>query len=248
MSAVRAAVVRYWILPVLLFVWWAVVAVNDFNQIVMPYPQDVFAAIVRDRDAYVTALLPTLGLSLGGLAAGLLAGGTCAVLVWSSRLVAGVLTPMALLLNSVPVVAMIPVLARVLGYGQLTVFVVTAIICFLPAFVFVGARLATPPASLGDVYTVLGANKAVRLTRLLLPHALPGLLVALRVSAPTAVLAVLLGQYLMGAVGLGKMFSSSITYSQNQQAWGVAVVATVVSTTLFFAARAVADRAVARLT
>ncbi len=248
MTVVRGAVTRYWVLLALLGGWWAVVAVNDFNQIVMPYPQDVLVAIVRERHEYLTALVPTLALSLGGLAAGLTAGGVCAVLVWSSRIVAGVLTPMALLLNSVPVVAMIPVLARVLGYGQTTVFVVTAIICFLPAFVFVGARLAAPPASLGDVYTVLGAGRGVRLRRLLLPHALPGFLVALRVSAPTAVLAVLLGQYLMGAGGLGKMFSTSITYSQNQQAWGVAVVATAVSTGLFFAARAVADRAAARLT
>ena len=165
MTVVRGAVTRYWVLLALLGGWWAVVAVNDFNQIVMPYPQDVLVAIVRERHEYLTALVPTLALSLGGLAAGLTAGGVCAVLVWSSRIVAGVLTPMALLLNSVPVVAMIPVLARVLGYGQTTVFVVTAIICFLPAFVFVGARLAAPPASLGDVYTVLGAGRGVRLRR-----------------------------------------------------------------------------------
>ncbi|EOM78020.1 ABC transporter permease subunit [Rhodococcus rhodnii] len=238
---------RYWVFPVILVAWWATVWVNDFNQIVMPYPQDVVVAIARDWAAYVDALVPTVALALGGLAIGSLLGGLGAIAVWSSRLLSGLLTPMAMILNSVPVVAMIPVLARVLGYGQGTVLAITAIVCVLPAFVFVGGRLSAPPAALGDVFSALGATTPTRLRHLLIPHAIPGFMVALRVSAPTAILAVLLAQYLMGAGGLGTMFATSVTYSRSQEAWGVAVVATLASMILFFTARSVADRVTARV-
>jgi NitT/TauT family transport system permease protein len=187
-------------------------------------------------------------MAAAGLAVGMALGTALAVAVWSSRVVSGMMTPVALIMRSVPVVAMIPVLARVFGYGWTTVLVITSVVSFFPAFVLVGARLRDAPAATSDVMTVLGASRLVLLRRLLLPHAVPGLLVAFRLTASTAVLGAMLAEYLMGGRGLGTLFAQSVSFYQVDRAWGTALVATAVSVAFFVAARAVERWGVARFT
>jgi putative hydroxymethylpyrimidine transport system permease protein len=95
---------------------------------------------------------------------------------------------------------------------------------------------------------VLGASRLTLLRRLLLPHAVPGLLVAFRLTASTAVLGAMLAEYLMGGRGLGTLFAQSVSFYQVDRAWGTALVATVVSVACFVAARAVERWGVARFT
>jgi NitT/TauT family transport system permease protein len=156
------------------------------------------------------------------------------------------MTPMALIMRSVPVVAMIPVIAQVVGFGDTAVLAVTVVVSFFPAFVMAGSGLRSAPASVGDVFTVLNASRTTRLRLLLLPHAVGPLLVALRLTAPTTVLAAMLAEYLLGTHGLGKLFADSITFMDTARAWGTALVATVVSVACFVAARAAERHGTAR--
>jgi NitT/TauT family transport system permease protein len=204
--------------------------------------------VFGNLDAYLPDLGWTLAMAAGGLVVGMALGSGLAVAVWASRIASGMITPFALVMRSVPVVAMIPVLARVLGYGWVTVLVITSVVSFFPAFVFVGARLRDAPQATSDLMAVLGAGRSTVLRLLLLPHAVPGLLVAFRLTAPTAVLAAMLAEYLMGGRGLGTLFAQSVSFYQPDRAWGTALVATVVSVACFVAARAVERWGVARFT
>jgi putative hydroxymethylpyrimidine transport system permease protein len=243
-----AAVSRYWTVAVLLVGWqlWAVL--NHYNQIVVPTPVAVLSDVVGHLGAYLPDLGITLAVAAAGLVAGMLSGAALAVAVWASPLLSGMMTPVALVMRSVPVVAMIPVLARVFGYSWVTVVVITTVVSFFPAFVFVGSRLRDAPAGALDLFAVLGASRATTMRRLLLPHAVPGLLVAFRLAAPTAVLAAMLAEYLMGGRGLGTLFARAVSFYQPDRAWGTALVATVVSVICFVAARAVERRGLARMT
>ncbi|HEY0575015.1 MAG TPA: ABC transporter permease subunit [Pseudonocardia sp.] len=242
------AVSRYWTVVVFVVAWQLWAQLNGYNQIVVPTPVAVVADVFGHPGAYLADLGVTLGMAVGGLLIGMLLGAGMAIAVWASALVSGMMTPVALAMRSVPVVAMIPVLARVFGYGWPTVLVITSIVSFFPAFVFVGSRLRNPPSGAVDLFDVLGASRAATMRRLLLPHAIPGLLVAFRLSAPTAVLAAMLAEYLMGGRGLGSLFARAVSFYQPDRAWGVALVATVVSVGCFVAARAVERRGLARFT
>ncbi|MCF7547749.1 ABC transporter permease [Pseudonocardia sp. WMMC193] len=247
-GVVRRLVSRYWTIAALLVGWQLWASLNGYNRIVVPQPGEVVADVVGNPGAYLPDLLATLGMSAAGLLTGMTAGVALAVAVWTSPLVSGMTTPIALIMRSVPVVAMIPVLARVFGYGWQTVLVITTIVSFFPAFVFVAARLRDAPRSTSDVFAVLGASRITVLRRLLLPHAVPGLLVAFRLTAPSAVLAAMLAEYLMGGRGLGVLFAQSVSFYQPERAWGTALVATVVSVACFVGARAVERRGLARMT
>ncbi len=239
---------RYWTVFALLVGWQLFSSLSGLNRIVVPGPGSVFGDVVANVAVYVPDLGWTLAMAAAGLVVGMALGTALAVAVWSSRVVSGMMTPIALIMRSVPVVAMIPVLARVFGYGWTTVLVITSAVSFFPAFVLVGARLRDAPPATSDLMAVLGASRVTLLRRLLLPHAVPGLLVAFRLTASTAVLGAMLAEYLMGGRGLGTLFAQSVSFYQVDRAWGTALVATVVSVACFVAARAVERWGVARFT
>ena len=62
-----------------------------------------------------------------------------------------------MLFSSVPVVALIPVIARLLGYDTSTVLAIVVIITFFPSFVFASSGLRSPPPGSEDLFRVLGA-------------------------------------------------------------------------------------------
>ena len=239
---------RYWTVAALIVAWWAWAELNGYNKIVVPTPGAVVAEVVGHTGAYLPDLAATLVTSLAGLVAGMALGALLAVVVWSSRVLAGMATPVAMIMRSVPVVALIPIISTIFGYGWTTVWVITTVVTFFPAFVFVGARLREPPPGTSDVFAVLGASRRTVLVRLLAPHAIPGVLVALRLSASSAVLAAMLAEYLMGVRGLGTVFAQAISFYQVERAWGAALVATVVSVACFVAARATERWGLARFT
>lgn len=237
-----------WPVALVLLAWDAWVVLNGYTSTVAPRPWPVIADVVVGYADYLPDVGYTLGVALAGLVGGTLIGFAAAVLVWSSAALAGVVTPAALIIRSVPITAMIPIIARIVGYGDPAVLTSTALICFFPAFVFTLSGLAAIPAAGRDLFRVLGANKLQLLGRLGILYALPNLMVSVRITAPTAVLAAMLAEFLMGAHGLGALFSESRSYMDMERAWGVALVATVVSVLVFVGARALERRVDARVT
>ncbi|MDA8034041.1 MAG: ABC transporter permease subunit [Actinomycetota bacterium] len=235
-GAVAGAVLHLWGVAALVGAWQLWVSVHGYNAIVMPTPAEVASDLVHHLSAYAPQLAFTVGLSLVGLAAGMVLGAVLAVAIWVSPVLSGLSTPMALVLRAVPVLAMIPVLGRLLGYNDRTEAIVAALVCFFPAFVMTSAGLRRPPAGSRDVAAVLGARRSGLLRHVLLPGALPGFLVALRLTAPLSVLAAMLAEYLMGTRGLGYLLATSAQLFQTSREWGAAVLGTVLSVALFLAA------------
>jgi ABC-type nitrate/sulfonate/bicarbonate transport system permease component len=251
MSRLRSfawGIVHLWPIALVLVAWDLWVVLNGYTATVAPRPWSVLADVGTGFGAYAPSIGYTLGMALGGLIGGTLIGFVGAVLVWWSAALSGVVTPTALIIRSVPITALIPIIARIVGYGDPAVLTSTALICFFPAFVFTLSGLAGIPDAGRDLFRVLGANKAQLLGRLGVLHALPSLMVSIRITAPSAVLAAMLAEFLMGNNGLGALFSKSRSYMDMDRAWGTAVVATIVAVLVFLGARALERRVNARVT
>jgi NitT/TauT family transport system permease protein len=235
---------RYWGVALVLLVWQGWVTAFQLNAIVLPQPLDVLADILANPGLYLANGGQTLAIAAGGLAIGMALGTLVAILGWASPLLGGMLTPLGLVFSSIPVIALIPIVARLMGYDVRTVLAIVVIISFLPAFVFTTSGLRALPPGSADLFRVFGAGRWARFTRLVLPSAVPNWMIALRLAAPTAILAALLAEYLMGTSGLGYLFRASAEDFGTERALGTSVVATIVSVLLFSGALA-AERAVA---
>ena len=130
--------------------------------------------------------------------------------------------PLALLLTSVPVVCLIPVLTRIFGYDDRTVFVTVVILVSRPVSVFASAGLKALPPMAGYFF-VQGAGRWNRLTLLALPAAVPSLAIALRVLSVQSVLSALIAEFLMQTGGLGFLIATSTADLAMDQALAASV-------------------------
>jgi ABC-type nitrate/sulfonate/bicarbonate transport system permease component len=226
----------YWGILLLLVAWQSWVAINRFNPIVMPTPVAVLGDLASHPEVYLGNVGATLAVASFGLVAGMTVGAALAIAAWFSPIASGMLNPLAVLFSSVPVVALIPVIARLLGYDTSTVLAIVTIITFFPAFVFASSGLRALPPGSEDLLRVLGASRVSLLVRLALPAAMPNLAIALKLAAAHAILAAMIAEFLMGTTGLGYLFAKTKSDFNTEQAFGASAVATVISAAAFLGA------------
>jgi NitT/TauT family transport system permease protein len=239
----RRLFVQNWGLILLLFAWQVWVSATGFNAIVMPSPLAVLADLGGKPGAYVGPVAATLGIAFVGTVCGLALGFMFALASWISRIVGGLLLPLGLIFSSIPVVCLIPVLARIFGYGEPTVGAIVVVLTFFPAFVYTSAGLRATPPNAQDLFKVLGARRLILLLHLALPAAVPNMMTALRIAAAQSIIAAMVGEFLMGATGLGHMFVVTHQDLQMDRAIGAALLAALLST-LCYGLTSLAERRV----
>lgn len=218
--------------------WEIMVRLSGVNPIVMPKPSSILLDIFNNPGLYALSAFQTTIFAAAGLLVGVFVGTSLSVLSWLSRVLSGLLTPVAIIFASIPVVALIPVLARIFGYDMRTVLAIVAIISFFPAFVFTTAGLRSLPPGSDDLFAVLGVRTLRRLWFLALPSAIPEWSIALRLAAANAILAAIVAEFLMGTSGLGYMFGEARSSLNMVRALGASAVAATISVAAFLAASA----------
>jgi ABC-type nitrate/sulfonate/bicarbonate transport system permease component len=231
---VKQALAQTWAVVLLLLTWNLWVRRSGLNGIVIVTPLAVARELLQHGSDYLQPSLHTTGVAVFGIVAGLLFGLLLAVLTWCSRLLLGLTTPIALLLTSVPVACLIPVLTRIFGYDDRTVFVTVIILCFLPGFVFAGAGLKALPPMTREYFWVQGSGGWNWLFRLALPASLPHLAVALRVLSVQGVLSALVAEFLMQTGGLGFLIATSTADMAMDRALAASVLGILISLLLYF--------------
>ena len=225
-----------------LVLWWLVVKVLALNPIVMKGPQDVWQAWTSGprapeiRERVTSALADTLTWTALGFAAGLIAAvGFAVVLDWRPRL-RSILLPPALLSQTVPLIALVPILLVSMGRGRITLIVIGVIITFFPAFVMISQGLSTAPNTLMDVIRSAGGGPIDVLLRVKLPHALPHLTAAARLLAPRALLGIILAEFIATGTGLGFVIYESRGSLDYATMWIAATAGVLVSCLIFWLA------------
>jgi ABC-type nitrate/sulfonate/bicarbonate transport system permease component len=229
----RVAISRYWAIAVVIVGWQLWVTLACVNVIVMPKPLGVLGDVVGSPLLYLQNGAETIILAAVGLALGMAFGTLLAVIAWTSRVASGIVASLGLVFSSVPVVTLIPVLARLFGYDIKTVVAIVVVISFLPAFVFTSAGLKVLPPGSDDPFKVLGSARLKRFIYLAAPSAVPSWMIALRLPAPPAVLSAMVAEYLMGMFGLGHLLRAAMADFDGNRAFGASLVATLVSVACF---------------
>jgi NitT/TauT family transport system permease protein len=222
-----------WAILLLLAMWQLGVSFFALNSIVLPAPINVFLDILGNPSIYAVNGLHTVALAFVGLVAGMLVGTVLAIVISQSRIMSGILLPVSLIVASIPVVTIIPLLARIFGYDVKTVLVIVVVISFFPAFVFTSSGMRSFSRNSADLFETLGASYLVRLRHLYLPSALPDWMIALRLTAPSAFLSAMVAEYLIGKSGFGYLFREAASAFDTERAFGTSVIATTIAILVF---------------
>ena len=188
---------------VLLVVWE--LACKGFNipHYILPAPSSIAVEIWKQRMALMTNSIPTLEIILLGFALAILVGLPLAILiVWSTPLKL-TLYPILVSSQTVPKVAVAPLLVLWLGYGTLPKVLVTFLICFFPITIDAVVGLRSVPTETILLARSIGASSWKTFVKIKLPHALPNIFAGLKVAITLAVVGSIVAEFVGADRGLG---------------------------------------------
>jgi sulfonate transport system permease protein len=193
------------------------------------------------------ALAETLPMTLIGMAVGL---GFAFLLALVSQVYPAIVRafmPVALVTQTMPLVALTPLLVLVLGRGPAVILWITVSVTFFPAFVTMAQGLLLVPRAALDVPRAYGASVFRQLRLVSIPASLPFLFAATRLTVPRALLGVMIAEWLATGTGLGNLLNQSRGYLDYGMIWLVAVTSVVLSVIFYQLVVAIERRVLGRL-
>lgn len=216
-------------------IWWGLALTLGVSPIVFKTPAGVVDYLFLGRSAasaqarLLAAFAQTLPLALLGMATGLMLALLLAIAGEVRPALASALLPVSLVTQTMPLVALTPLLVLLLGRGVALTLAVTASVTFFPAFVTIAQGLRMVPPAAFDLARVYGAPWARKLWLVALPASLPYLLAAARLAVPRALLGVMIAEWLATGRGLGNLLNQSRGYLDYGMIWSVATVSVLVA-------------------
>ena len=229
--------------------WTALLAVFGVSSFVGKSPLAVFQYLFSEapprgvrpasltaeaaRAASFGALATTLGNAAIGFVSGMAVATAVAVgfVLWRPFELA--FMPIAMLLRSVPLVAMAPLLLLVFGQGKLGVAVIAGIVVLFPALVNIVLGLTSASQAALDVVRVNGGSAFAQLVRVRIPAALPQFLASARISVPGAIVGSMLAEWLVGFEGMGGVLSGYKGQGNYGGVWTIVALSVLVSIVLY---------------
>jgi ABC-type nitrate/sulfonate/bicarbonate transport system permease component len=198
-----------------------------------------FHSAAQNRHILFLNLRTTLRDSLLGYVAGIVLAMVVASAFVLQRTVEQTFMPVALVLRSVPLVAMAPLITLIFGRDILAVAVIGGIVCFFPALVNIMYGLRATPGSSLDLMASYGASRLATLRKVLIPSAMPSIFASLRINVPAAIIGALLAEWLATGKGSGNEMLTVVNTFDYGELWSAVVLVTLVSMLLYSVVSAV---------
>ena len=249
-SALRRSAPTVGALVGFLAVWYAVtyLLLPAKQRFLLPPPHEVYGGAFSNPQLMgpmLDALVRTFAVALVGLAIAVVFGISYAVVMSQWSWAEKILYPYAVILQTIPILALVPLIGIWLGYAFPARVAVCVIIALFPMIANTLFGLQSASAAAHDLFTLNKATRWQRLTKLQFPAAVPSIFTGLRNAAGLSVIGAIVGDYFFqqGAPGIGGLLR---VYTQRLQM--EALLTAVTLTALFgvavFTVFAVLDRAV----
>ena len=219
-----------------LLVWQGIIRAFHLPVFMLPPPLTVGRSVVDRFPALMASLAITSGEAAGGLLASIVVGVLIALIFAQSRWVRRMLYPYTILLQTVPIVAVAPLILMWVGPGTVSVTLVAFIICLAPIIANTTQGLISVEPNLVHLFLMHNASWLQILIRLRLPNAVPYLFVGVRIAAGISVIGAITGELFAGStlVGQGGL-GYSIVYASSQLQTDYLVALVLAATVLGFA-------------
>jgi NitT/TauT family transport system permease protein len=198
----------------------------------VPTPTAIVTAMIESHAELLDAFLKTSAGALLGFALSTFGGVAIAVLLSSSRTIQRSFYPYAVFFQTVPIIAIAPLLVIWFGYGMRTVVASAFVVSIFPVIANTLTGLLSTDPALRDLFRLYGASGRVTLFKLSFPAALPQILTGLRVASGLAVIGAIVGEFI-GGQGLGSVVDVARTQQRVDKVFAAVLLASVLGLALF---------------
>jgi NitT/TauT family transport system permease protein len=229
-----------------LVLWHAATVVFQLPKYLVPSPIAVVQAAWDDRDLLLGASAVTLSESVAGFALSATVGTALAFLFTRARWIERSLVPYAVFLQTVPVVAVAPLLVLWFGNGFNAVVAASFLVAVFPVITAATAGLRAVDPDLLALFQIYRATRWQRFVKLEGPAAVPYLLAGLRSASGLSVIGAVVGEFVAGhaegSPGLGYVILSSTRQLHTAMLFAAVVCCSICGLVLFGAISAVGGR------
>lgn len=237
-SARRARWLQEVVLPVativvLVVLWEIACRVFVIPAYLVPTPTAIWKEVSELPGPVFDHTMATTYTVLLGFAVSVLVSLPLAVLLTSSPLVSNAVYPLLVLTQSIPKVALAPILVVILGSNELPRVVVTFLVAFFPLVLSSAAGLLAVPPELIELGRSCKATRLKELLRIRLPYAIPFIFSGLKAAVALSVVGAVVAEFVNADRGLGYLIVTSTAFFKVPLAWGALVLLSLLGIVLF---------------
>jgi NitT/TauT family transport system permease protein len=219
---------------VFLLAWEGLCRAFNVPRWLLPPPSEVAAQTWEIRNILPEHILATALAVGGGFLLSIAAGVPLAIAVVASPLLRRLIYPILLMLQSVPKVAIAPILLLWVGYGLASNIVVAAAVAFFPIVINTAAGLEAVDAELLELTTSLNASKIKVFLKVRLPWALPQFFSGMKIAITLAVVGAIVAEFIGADKGLGYLILTNSGAMRTSVMFGVLVLLSLLGTLSFY--------------
>ncbi|MEI8154870.1 MAG: ABC transporter permease [Hyphomicrobiales bacterium] len=198
-----------------------------------PTLSDVFAVLWNERVSMWNQGLITLLEVVVGFAAATVGGVIIALAIFFVPTVRRTVYPMITAMQSIPKVALAPLMVVWFGYGLSAKFVMAFLFAVFPIIIATLGGLAGTPQNLVEHFRALNASGWETIWRLRIPSALPSFIDGCKIAIPLAMIGAVVGEFIGSQNGLGYVILVSSSTAQTAQMFAALITSAVLSWALF---------------
>jgi NitT/TauT family transport system permease protein len=199
-----------WLVIVGFFVLWELAClVLRIDVFILPAPTKIFASLVQYWAPIADHAFQTLITTLIGFGIAVVFGLVLGVVVGASRLIYDAIYPLMVGFNSIPKVAIVPVLIIWFGVGTVPAILTAFLISFFPIVVNVATGVATIEPEMQDVLRSLGARKSQIMMKIGIPRAMPYFFASLKVAITLAFVGSIISETVASNKGIGYLMMAA---------------------------------------
>jgi NitT/TauT family transport system permease protein len=222
-------------------IWQIYTSISGISRIVLPSPSDIVLVSISRYGLLLKETWPTFIETLLGFGLALAIGIPLAVCVANSRLLNLGLYPILVATQSVPKVAIAPIILVWFGLGIESKLALAFLVAFFPIVVDTAAGLRATPVGLLELARSLCASPLQVFLKVQMPAALPFVFAGAKVAITLAVIGAVIGEFVGSVNGLGNLLLTANSQLDGPLAWAALVWLSVLGIILFSAV-AVAER------
>lgn len=214
--------------------WEALVRIAQIPQWLLPAPTNIASAAFEWAPELLSNSVVTTRETVVGFVLALAISLPLACVIAFSTWARKILYPAILGLQSIPKVALAPLVTLWLGFTEWPKIVIVVLVCFFPILVNVVAGFESVPKSMLDLMRSLNASQRTVLWRLRVPAALPSFFTGCKIAITFAVIGAVIAEFVAAQEGLGYLILMSTSQSQTPLAFAAIIALTAISILLFY--------------
>ena len=199
----------------------------------VPSPVDIWNETMAIGPTVAGHTMATFKTVMLGFVVSILISLPLSVILTASPAIAAAVYPFLVWTQSIPKVALAPILVVLLGTNELPRIVITVLVAFFPLVISIATGLLSVPPELIELSRACRASKLSELLRIRLPYAIPFIFAGLKVAISLAVVGAVVAEFVNADAGLGFLIQTSTAFFKVPVAFGALIILSVMGVVLF---------------